>query len=488
MSHGPRPPVPEGADTPAARRPAPRAAPTATRSEPRATPAPAEPITSTPAPAEPAPTAASPAADARIADPLAAGLRMPGPARAERSSGPLPASEPTAPTARKSPRAAAGAASSVAGAAGAAASSVAGAVPRGVENARASMSAPTGAQVLLSLLPFALMVVAASADAFAGPSVGLLPLLSLGPAFAAVSGGLRQVLVVGAVALLLCTGLASYDKPGDLKALIAFVTIAGVIAAGVVAGAGRRRRERELADVRAIAEVAQRVVLRPLPENAAGVTMAVRYISATARADIGGDLYEVVSTARGMRVIVGDVQGKGLAAVKTAATVLGAFREAAYDAADLEAISRRVEASLARHLADEEFATAILAEVAEHGATVELLNCGHPPPLLVRQDGAAVFVEPEAASLPLGLAGLADVPRTRGSVPLEPGDQLLLYTDGVGEARNRAGDYYPLDRCGPLLGGDMGASLDALRDDVVAHVGHALDDDAAMLLIRRDPR
>jgi len=66
--------------------------------------------------------------------------------------------------------------------------------------------------------------------------------------------------------------------------------------------------------------------------------MAVRYISASASAQIGGDLYAVIMTAGSVRLIVGDVQGKGLAAVQTAATVLGAFREAAYDAADLALI------------------------------------------------------------------------------------------------------------------------------------------------------
>lgn len=93
----------------------------------------------------------------------------------------------------------------------------------------------------------------------------------------------------------------------------------------------RERREAELASVRSIAEVAQRVLLRPVPRTAGGLSAAVSYTAAVAEARIGGDLYEVVTSPGGVRVIVGDVQGKGLDAVETAADVLGAFREAAHD-------------------------------------------------------------------------------------------------------------------------------------------------------------
>ena len=101
-------------------------------------------------------------------------------------------------------------------------------------------------------------------------------------------------------------------------------------AAGVVAAVVRRRQEPELASVRSIAEVAQRVLLRPVPRSAGPLRVAVSYTSAVAEARIGGDLYEVVPSRR-VRVIVGDVQGKGLEAVETAAVVLGEFRAAAAD-------------------------------------------------------------------------------------------------------------------------------------------------------------
>ena len=341
-------------------------------------------------------------------------------------------------------------------------------------------------QLVLWVLPFLLMAVVAAVDVLAGPDVGFLPVLSLGPALAAVSWRPVNTALIGGMALALCAGLALYDSlDGSHRELIAIATICGITVAGVVASSARHRQERELAGVRMVAEVAQRVVLRPAPRDVGPVRLAVRYVSATASARIGGDLYEVITTGGKIRVILGDAQGKGLAAVQTAAAVLGTFREAAYDAADLAEIARRVERTLQRHATDEEFVTAILAEISADGQRIEILNCGHPPPLLLSA-GKASLIEPGDASLPLGLAQLAATARTGLSVPFGPGDQLLLYTDGVTEARDKSGEFYALDRCPELLSDqDADTALDHLQEDVVKHVGHALLDDAAMLLIRR---
>ena len=341
-------------------------------------------------------------------------------------------------------------------------------------------------QVLLWVLPFLLMAAVATVDLLAGPGVGFLPLLSLGPVLAAVSWRPAHTALIGGVALALCVAFAIYDSfGGSRRELIDIATICGATVAGVIASAARHRQERELAGVRTVAEVAQRVVLRTVPRDVGPVQLAVRYISATASARIGGDLYEVITVGGDVRIILGDAQGKGLPAVQTAAAVLGAFREAAYDAADLAEIALRVERSLQRQAADEEFVTAILAQIPAGGQRIEILNCGHPPPLMLRA-GAAQLIEPRDASLPLGLAQLAVTARAPVSLPFGPGDQLLFYTDGVSEARDKSGDFYSLDRCPALLSDeDPDAALDHLHNDVIRHVGHALLDDAAMLLIRR---
>jgi serine phosphatase RsbU (regulator of sigma subunit) len=210
-------------------------------------------------------------------------------------------------------------------------------------------------------------------------------------------------------------------------------------------------------------------------------------MSATSRAQIGGDLYGVVNTLDGCRIIVGDVQGKGLIAVKTAATVLSAFREVAHDAADLQRIAERIELRLAHQLNAEQFVTALLVQVSPDGSKIQLLSCGHPPPLLIA-GGMGTFIEPAAPGLPLGLAHLARFPREVSTLAFSPGDHLLLYTDGVSEARDKLGEFFPLSQCRALRSPqDPEQALGRLQQEVLSYVGHALDDDAAMLLIRRDP-
>ncbi len=343
-------------------------------------------------------------------------------------------------------------------------------------------------RVMLGVLPFAVMVAVVSADLLAGPAFGLLPLLSLGPALAAVSLSPLRTALVGGLGAVMCLPVGAYDGLlGSRRVAVALATIAGVTAAGVVASVGRRRRERYLADITAVAEAAQLVLLRPVPTVIGDVRTAVRYDSASAAARIGGDLYAVIVAEGRMRLILGDVQGHGLPTVQTAAVVLGAFREAAYDAADLAEIAARIEASLQRQLTEEEFVTVVLAEIPPSPSEIEILNCGHPPPLLLTDD-AVRFIEPACPGLPLGLGQLMPSPRKTSAMPLRLAERILFYTDGISEARDSSGCFYPLHQCGPLLAGqDLGAALDRLRVDVVRHVGRKPHDDAAMLLISRNP-
>ncbi len=108
--------------------------------------------------------------------------------------------------------------------------------------------------------------------------------------------------------------------------------------------------------------------------------LAAGYLSASSAGRVGGDLYEVVTAPECVRLVAGDARGKGLPAVQSAAAVLGAFREAAPEADSLAAIVSRIEASLARQLRDEQFATAILAEISADGTKIEPNSCGHPAP------------------------------------------------------------------------------------------------------------
>lgn len=347
-------------------------------------------------------------------------------------------------------------------------------------------------------------------------AIDALPLLSLGPAFATVAGELLYMLITGSAALVLCAVLAAYHHLiMSMPDILGITAIAGVTVAGVIANAGVRHRKQEITELAAIAEVTQRVLLRPVPRQVGPVRIAVRYTSASRGARIGGDLYDTVTTYAGLRFIIGDVQGKGLPAVQTAATVLGAFRESAYDAPGLTVIADRIEASLARQATSEQFVTALLAQVSDDGSKIDLLNRGHPPPLLLSM-GAVRFVDPAEAALPLGLAELAQLSGEPATTAFGPGDCMLFYTDGISEARSESGEYFSVSRSlaravgagpgavragaasagvagpgpargppGPGAAAAPGAILARLSDDVLRHVGHPLDDDAAMLLICR---
>ncbi|WP_460105385.1 PP2C family protein-serine/threonine phosphatase [Streptomyces sp. YKOK-J1] len=345
---------------------------------------------------------------------------------------------------------------------------------------------PTPGFALLTWMPVAVMGVVAAADLVAGPGVGFLPLVSLGPAFAGLVGGWRRTALMGSMALLLCVVLGLYDGLfEERRGYSAMASVGGVTGVGIAAAVMRSRREAELASVRSIAEVAQRVLLRPVPRTAGPLQVAVSYTSAVAEARIGGDLYEVVASPYGIRVIVGDVQGKGLAAVETAAAVLGAFREAAHDEPDLVGLGERLERCVGREAEGEKFVTAVLGEIGE-GDEVVFLNYGHPAPMIVRRDGTSDFPEPPAYALPLGLSAHdGDGPKPY-RVPFGPGEQLLLYTDGVTEARDVKGAFYPLGERGVSLLQVPAAhhALQRLREDLVSHVAGPLHDDAAMLLLR----
>ena len=273
-----------------------------------------------------------------------------------------------------------------------------------------------------------------------------------------------------------------------------YISTALVGVLGTVLAAHRARRERTLATVRSVAETAQRVLLRPVPHRIGQVCVETLYLSAAAEARIGGDLYEAVPTGYGVRLLIGDVRGKGLLAVETAATMLGAFREAAYDEPDLAGVARRVEKSMGRRAEQlpgsdvaERFVTAVFAEIPGDEPVVRLVNCGHPPPLLIRP-GTVTELDPTDPSPPINLGMLCGDDYHVDVAPFRPGDQLLLYTDGVTETRDRDGAFYPLvQRVRPWSALPPRALLDHLHQDLLDYNGTNPDDDTAALAAYRLP-
>jgi serine phosphatase RsbU (regulator of sigma subunit) len=254
----------------------------------------------------------------------------------------------------------------------------------------------------------------------------------------------------------------------------------------VVAAATRSRRERQLQRLNVIAEAAQRAVLRTLPTAIGSVGLAARYESAFEDAAIGGDLYEVTETPHGVRILIGDVRGKGLEAVQLAASVLGAFRQAAFSAVDLVDVAVRLDAVVCAVAGDEDFVTAVLAEFHTDGSFT-VVNCGHHPPLLVppsRSGGVLcpTMLDTGEPAVPLGLGCRPHLVQKRWAA----GSRLLFYTDGLVEARDRVGTFFDLAEHAPVLRAPtLDASLDALVKRLREHTGNRLDDDMALVLTQR---
>ncbi|MCQ9132785.1 PP2C family protein-serine/threonine phosphatase [Streptomyces hilarionis] len=335
------------------------------------------------------------------------------------------------------------------------------------------------------LLPVLITVVIGLVTLLGGAGTTWLPLLAAAPALAATTQGPRGVLGVGLLAAGLGVALGSRDGSGGAALVAVPAAVLAVTAASALAGALRSRRERVLADVRSVAEAAQHALLKPVPATVGPFEAAVRYSAAAAEARIGGDLYALVPTPYGVRMIVGDVRGKGLPAVGTAALVLGVFREAAYDEPDLLAVVDRIERSLARNLGVDDFVTAVIAGCPRPGV-LEVVNCGHAPPLLVRASTRIEAVEPVPPAPPLGLRALTEQTPGLQELSFADGDQLLLYTDGVIEARDRDRAFYPLvEGLERHLSDEPSRTLGAIHEELLAHVGGRLHDDAALLLIRK---
>ncbi|MFC9327573.1 PP2C family protein-serine/threonine phosphatase [Kitasatospora sp. NPDC057015] len=333
---------------------------------------------------------------------------------------------------------------------------------------------------------YLLLTAAVVTDAVSGPGSTVSPVLAAVPVLAGATSRLARVPLLAGVAATASVGLLALTNRGispsvHLTALIAVLAATLASVANVVLVSAR---ERELVQVRTVSEAAQRALLRPPPTHVGRVRIAVRYAAAAAEARIGGDLYDVVETPLGLRIILGDVQGSGLGVVETAADVLGVFREAARTEPDLAGLAGRLDAALARRSADGRFVTAVLAGIPDRPGPVELVNCGHPHPML-RRAGTVRELAPPVHAPPLALLDLAG-DRYAGSRfdPL-PGDLLLLYTDGVSEARNSADRFYPLaERLAALEARDPEDVLDALLADVRSYTRAGLDDDAAMLAVR----
>jgi serine phosphatase RsbU (regulator of sigma subunit) len=285
--------------------------------------------------------------------------------------------------------------------------------------------------------------------------------------------------VVGALSLIHAESGRRYSDE-DFAFLEA---VADRVAVALGTAAAFEQQSERLADVTLVAEAAQRAILAPPPARTGPVALSARYRSAAVEAQVGGDLYEVVRGGSSVRLLVGDVRGKGLSAVRTATVVLGEFRAAAAGTGDVAHVAREIDRRLPPYLLDaEDFVTALLVDI-EHDGSFTVVSCGHPAPVVLTPQGHVEALELDH-SPPLGLG--VDPVVARGK--LAPCDRLLLFTDGLIEARAPGGSFVdPMPFLATVGPADFETALDGLLASLQEAAGHALDDDLALLLACYDP-
>ncbi|MFE2329653.1 PP2C family protein-serine/threonine phosphatase [Streptomyces sp. NPDC059385] len=347
---------------------------------------------------------------------------------------------------------------------------------------------------LLRTLPLVLIALGLAFDLTTPPSFTGSPFFSAAPLVAAPLLSLLGTLLTGLLASITVFVLhVLHGTFWHATALTELATVLTVSALAVLINRVVRRSGERLASAREIAEAAQRAVLPTPARRVAGLYVSARYEAARADAFIGGDLYAVQDTPYGVRLVVGDVRGKGLGAVEAVAVVLGAFREAAETEPTLEAVAQRLERALAREGARrdsldavEGFTTCVLGEIPPGAALLRLLNRGHPEPLLLHADGEPAVLAPAEPALPLGMGELGGWPDAAREWAFPAGATLLLFTDGLTEARNVTGEFYdPAARLRGRVFPGPAELLDALSSDVRRHTGGGAMDDMALLAVGR---
>ncbi|MFG2499254.1 SpoIIE family protein phosphatase [Streptomyces sp. NPDC048441] len=254
-------------------------------------------------------------------------------------------------------------------------------------------------------------------------------------------------------------------EPGDLVARLAQAT--------ALAAEPLLMYEEE----RHVALTLQRSFLPQRMPELPGAEVVVRYEPASRHAEIGGDFYAALPTPAGVLTGIGDVVGHSLDAATVMVEIRHALRAYCVEDPGPGALARRIDRMLQRYH-PEVTATMCLSLVDPGTGLTRIANAGHIPPLVVRDEGTAAYVDARGPLLGLGL----DRPPPT-EVTLAPTDRLLMVTDGLIETRGtdlavsmeqlrRAAERSPL-------------GVTALCDTLLACFGREREDDIALLALRR---
>lgn len=234
------------------------------------------------------------------------------------------------------------------------------------------------------------------------------------------------------------------------------------------------------------ASVIQRGLLSPPPENVDGYSFAGANQPCRT---VSGDYYDFVLRPDGrIYFVIADVSGKGITAGLMMAGLQASFRILCKgDPSPAELVSQ-LNVALKENLPQSKFVTLFLGRLDTKSGSVEYSNAGHTPPLWVRGDGVVELSDTDVVLGVVTRAGYSNY-----TLQLEPGDALVLFTDGVSEAENEHGEDLGSRSMTPSLAGLHGASAaeiaDAVQRQVLDHIGDsALADDVTLVVVSRDQR
>ncbi|MEX5717153.1 PP2C family protein-serine/threonine phosphatase [Geodermatophilus maliterrae] len=201
--------------------------------------------------------------------------------------------------------------------------------------------------------------------------------------------------------------------------------------------------------------------------------------------EIGGDTFDYAVNGSTADLMVLDAVGHGLPAAVLASVAIGAYRHARREVGDLPAITAAVNTAVAGQFPDSAFATAVLARLDVDTGLLRWVNAGHPAPLIVR--GGALIPTPGCRPHPP--LGLQEGPVQVCSAQLHAGDRVLLYTDGIVEARSPAGEFFGERRLADFIiradaaGDSAPETLRRLIRHVLDHQADHLQDDASIVVV-----
>ncbi len=249
----------------------------------------------------------------------------------------------------------------------------------------------------------------------------------------------------------------------------------------------RSRAERERSRV---ARVLQETLLPPVMPEVRGMDLAARYRAAGAANVVGGDFYDVFEVGGGAwALVLGDVSGVGPEAAAITGQARYTVRAVAGDEPTPSGVLRRLNDAIGGRV-DDRFLTAVYLRIqpSPDGVDIAMSRGGHPPPLVLRDSGAVEALD-AAAGLPLGMFPDAQVSDLR--CVLQPGDAIVLYTDGVIEARDTSGEQFDQNRLEALLATCAGRTADGIarRIELAAmdFQDDTASDDVAIVVLRADP-